>query len=253
MLIVVAIAAAGAVAAQPISNPANWIRPSDYPVSAEMWAADGVVEVNLSVNALGQVSGCRVIASSGNADLDTASCTILKERARFRPARSQSGKPTTGEFSQRIQWNYPVDEYAASNVRTAYLIAAGGKLTRCSRLAYGPEADGWGCDSELAEKIAPWALGKPLSAYKRVAIDLRIRTNADAGKDYASFGTEHKTAISVRLTIAPDGSVSNCEGAPIIIGVQSFDLCKRRNRFSPDAGKQHRTMAVSMEVHAEPK
>jgi protein TonB len=42
------------------------------------------------------VSGCEITASSGNAELDAATCKYATSRARFAPAKDGEGQPTSG-------------------------------------------------------------------------------------------------------------------------------------------------------------
>ena len=48
-------------------------------------------------------------SSSGNADLDTATCTYATRRARFTPATDENGQPTSGTFAGRVKWVIPQD------------------------------------------------------------------------------------------------------------------------------------------------
>ena len=82
----------------------------DYPPSAQRSGDQGTTAVRLTIGTDGRVSDCSVTASSGSSSLDTATCSIIRRRARFTPAKDQNGGPTTGSFSQRIKWVLPDDE-----------------------------------------------------------------------------------------------------------------------------------------------
>ena len=43
----------------------------------------------------GRVVGCNIIRSSGNSALDSATCNIIRRRAKYVPARDNEGNPTT--------------------------------------------------------------------------------------------------------------------------------------------------------------
>jgi len=79
-------------------------RPDDYPSQAMNNEDEGTVTVSISVGANGRVSGCSTSSSSGSGALDRATCSIIRSRARFEPARDNQGNPTTGTVSQRITW-----------------------------------------------------------------------------------------------------------------------------------------------------
>jgi len=65
----------------------------DYPAEAQQNGEEGTVQVALTVDVNGKVSGCTVIRSSSYASLDRATCNILQRRARFVPARDAAGRP----------------------------------------------------------------------------------------------------------------------------------------------------------------
>ena len=64
----------------------------DYPLSAQMRGIEGSVRAELEVDTRGRVRRCSIITSSNSSAIDDATCRILKERARFTPARDVNGK-----------------------------------------------------------------------------------------------------------------------------------------------------------------
>lgn len=69
------------------------IKPSDYPDAAYEAHAGGTVFVRLVIGTDGRASRCDIDESSGRADLDSATCRIILERYRYRPARDAAGNP----------------------------------------------------------------------------------------------------------------------------------------------------------------
>jgi len=67
----------------------------DYPASAQAAGAEGTARATLTISATGQVVGCNITQSTGNSALDSATCNILRRRAKFTPARDSNGNPTT--------------------------------------------------------------------------------------------------------------------------------------------------------------
>jgi protein TonB len=53
------------------------------------------------------VSECSVTRSSGSTALASATCRLMKSRARFTPARGSDGKPTTYSVASAIRWVLP--------------------------------------------------------------------------------------------------------------------------------------------------
>lgn len=79
-----------------VRTRAEWIsgsiEQSDYPRAAAEVRAGGTVHLRFVVQPNGRVNGCRVTRSSGRQDLDTATCRLLEQRLRYRPARDLWGR-----------------------------------------------------------------------------------------------------------------------------------------------------------------
>ena len=67
----------------------------DYPASAQSAGAEGTAQATLTIGPDGRVVGCNLSRSTGNGSLDSATCNILRRRAKFTPARDSNGQPTT--------------------------------------------------------------------------------------------------------------------------------------------------------------
>lgn len=91
------------------ANLGSYFSQDDYPASALREAAQGTSRVSLTIGTNGRVVGCSIAASSGNASLDSATCRILQSRARYTPARDQSGNPATGVDRGSVTWVFPAN------------------------------------------------------------------------------------------------------------------------------------------------
>jgi len=72
----------------------------------------GKAEVGLKIDTLGAVADCRVTKSSGNETVDNATCSLLTQRARFKPATDRNGKPVENTLSKTIEWRVQDDGLA---------------------------------------------------------------------------------------------------------------------------------------------
>lgn len=79
-------------------------RSGDYPSQAIYDYRSGTVRVALLIDEKGKVADCAILETSGTPVLDAQSCAIIKERARFKPAVGQDGKPMKDGYIQRITW-----------------------------------------------------------------------------------------------------------------------------------------------------
>ena len=89
------------------ANLADFISDADYPAGAARRGEQGTVGFEVDVDSAGHVGACRVTASSGSAELDEATCRIMRDRARFTPALDRRGRPIPDHAKQRIHWVLP--------------------------------------------------------------------------------------------------------------------------------------------------
>ena len=93
--------------ARPRAALASYVSDADYPPSALHGRQEGTVAFVLGVGADGRVTSCTVSASSGSTALDNATCSIMRRRARFTPARDANGNVVADTFSSRFAWTLP--------------------------------------------------------------------------------------------------------------------------------------------------
>ncbi len=94
-------------AAAPRGNPASWITSDDYPSRALRDEAQGRVTAAWDINAQGRAENCRIVSSSGNADLDEQTCVLVLRRARYQPALDAGGSPMRSTARQSWKWEIP--------------------------------------------------------------------------------------------------------------------------------------------------
>ena len=80
---------------------------SDYPRSALRAGVQGSVKVRYTVGIDGRAGGCTVIGSSGDAALDSTTCSLIEKRFRYRPARDRSGRPVPEVVRRTYDWIIP--------------------------------------------------------------------------------------------------------------------------------------------------
>ena len=89
------------------ANLASYVSDEDYPNAAVRNEEQGTTRFRLGVGPDGRVSECTVTASSGSTALDGATCRLMKQRARFTPARDSDGRATTDTVASAIRWVLP--------------------------------------------------------------------------------------------------------------------------------------------------
>lgn len=80
------------------------IKDSDYPRGASRAKIGGTVTVTFTVGTDGRTSDCRVVTSSGNAELDVTTCRLIEKRFRYEPARNARGEPVASVEGWRQTW-----------------------------------------------------------------------------------------------------------------------------------------------------
>lgn len=116
----------------PLNNPAMWAMPMDYPADALRAGAEGLTRFALDVGPDGAVTGCRIIASSGFASLDAATCQVTVARARFSPGKDSAGNAVRGEYSNAISWQIPQFRVPGEGqFRAVFVVEADGSITDC--------------------------------------------------------------------------------------------------------------------------
>lgn len=139
----------------------------DYPDAAIRNGEQGDVQVRLSINAQGIVDDCTIIESSNSAALDTATCSILARRARFRPARDAAGNAVGDTYTQRVRWRLPEDDDQAGRladvlIRARLDLDRKGRVVACQYLVGG-------------EELNPLTQGPPCARYQPI-VDRIIRS-----------------------------------------------------------------------------
>jgi protein TonB len=94
----------------PTEWPLRRISPQEYPEDAMEAGAQGFVAYRLEIGPDGRVSHCSILQSSGSAALDSGTCRIASDRARFTPARDGEGRPVADTRDGWVTWRLQDEE-----------------------------------------------------------------------------------------------------------------------------------------------
>lgn len=89
------------------ANLASYVSDEDYPSSAVRNEEQGTTRFRLGVGPDGRVKDCSVTSSSGSSALDATTCRLMKQRAKFTPARNSDGEATSDTVTSAIRWVLP--------------------------------------------------------------------------------------------------------------------------------------------------
>jgi protein TonB len=87
---------------KPLQPIQGLVSPDDYPAGA---TGRGTVAINLLITKQGIAGVCEITQSGGSPQLDSATCQLLKRRARFTPAVDRNGKPSLGLLAVQVDWD----------------------------------------------------------------------------------------------------------------------------------------------------
>jgi len=75
-----------------------------YPTISQRLGEQGTTQMQVAISTEGNVTGCKVIKSSGSERLDTAACTYVQGHWRWNPPTSE-GKPVAVDTDVSVVWN----------------------------------------------------------------------------------------------------------------------------------------------------
>ncbi|MBX9732328.1 MAG: energy transducer TonB [Sphingomonas sp.] len=88
----------------PLRRTGGRITGRDYPEGPYRAGIGGTLYVHYVVGVKGRVTACRVVRSSGNAELDDTTCRLITERFRYKPRRDAEGKPIPTVIVEDHTW-----------------------------------------------------------------------------------------------------------------------------------------------------
>lgn len=99
----------GPAAPTPRDRPAllGWLKQSDYPADSLDAREQGELTASFDVTEAGRVENCRIVRSSGYLRLDDATCPLIEERVRYRPAADAKGVPIRSSDVRAWRWVLP--------------------------------------------------------------------------------------------------------------------------------------------------
>jgi TonB family protein len=259
LLVLAAASAAAPRAPQPERPLPELFASADYPAAALARAAEGRAEFRLAVDPRGRIGACVIVASSGHEDLDAATCRILTERARFRPAFDRRGRPVAGSHVGRVVWRMARIPFA-ERVRAVEVDWAGDEA-RCRRREDAQPIEiivGAPC-LRLAGPVA--ALARRAGPGWRGSMREILRPD-DAAPAGAGRGEHRLFETEATLRIAADGRVLACEIVrterigPLGSRLPDVDNCRAPLtsgvRFVPNADRAERRARILFTVDLQP-
>lgn len=91
------------------ANLASYVSDEDYPSNAVRNEEQGTTRFRLAVGPDGKVKECTVTSSSGSSALDSTTCKLMRQRAKFEPAKNNRGELTSDTVASAIRWVLPTD------------------------------------------------------------------------------------------------------------------------------------------------
>jgi TonB family protein len=83
--------------------------PAYYPEGARRRGEEGVTRLQLDVSPTGVPEMCRIVQSSGSAELDASACELIQAKMRYAPGVDVRGRPAPSVHSQSVRWQLKSD------------------------------------------------------------------------------------------------------------------------------------------------
>lgn len=221
----------------PRANLATYFSADDFPEPARLRQAEGTVRFRLAISAEGRVTDCAVTESSGDSSLDEATCTILRERARYEPARDAAQRAVAGTDEGRVTWQFPSGYEPASLAPTRL-------VTRMRRVGPGDLR----CTIALNGELLPGETRGACGDLTELGAEEWMRRadgpteitfvsavgGADAGieapgADEAGYGQLAVETVT-SLSVAQDGRITDCRllrnVQPATLGMDAAEPCE---------------------------
>jgi TonB family protein len=153
-------------------NSDQWVLSTDYPAEAIAAGEEGTVGVRLDVDAAGRVASCTITQSAKSAALDAASCRLLVQRARFKPARDKGGKEIASTYEASFQWIIPKEVENLGRLIATVDLSEEGRPTKCTSEIFGHLRDVAKLDfcSDISEENESDFMTKHAAAYRSIRI-----------------------------------------------------------------------------------
>lgn len=224
----------------PLNDPAVWITDADYPVPAMERDKDGLVDVELSVGPDGRVSGCTVIETVGDANLDATTCRLLSERARFAPLQ-KSDITSARTYRQRVVWKIP-DVNPIGTITTGVVakisILPGGRLDTCVEERFGDQGLDMGdwCEisrqPKMLEYFAKDSLANLKTVYFRIVVTPQGTNELQIERPRASGSRQ--LIMKLSFEVSKTGFIKNCRTDQIDAIFAALNPCSGVSTSSPD-------------------
>jgi TonB family protein len=227
------------------ANLGSLISNDDYPAEALRHEEQGVVGFRLTVGTNGMVTACQITSTSGSSALDSTTCRILTERARFSPARDARGRPTIDYVSARIVWRIEQSSdlmpFEPTLIVATTRVSPAGEST-CSIAVNGQAKNAVSCPSPQAAMVAA------ARSSGRALEETFVMTFTPGGEAEPADPGDHGTRTyegEILLGVAADGSILEC-GA--VTAGERPDACRQYPRgkqiFQAAEGAAARAMRV---------
>lgn len=223
-------------------DPANWVLNDDYPPAALRAAQQGMVRFELKVSDAGIATDCNITRSSGSPALDTTTCALMRERARFEPAHDADGRAVASVYKGLVRWELPepnsnFQPLISWRVIVVLDVAANGKVAACrpsllrSDPGY-PSDDAHFCSNYSERDFSGIAMGKPVQI---VFHDEQEVSGQELQRDQGRSGFETLYRKIVRFKVDGYGHAADCETVEQVGDGQGPEPCASSTPWSkPD-------------------
>lgn len=252
-------------AGTPATSIPTWgVSEDDYPRGALIAKMEGTVRFVVSINETGAPVDCTILKSSGHELLDSATCKVVINRGKFRPARDAVGAPVPGTWRHLANWVLPTGGSAASQqvgyfgYSVTVTFDGSGDVAKCkvaplSALAKLTAINADKCRSMGTASMFTDLLGRPTAGLATATFRFwqrDLRYHQEPRMNYPI----RRILANVQYDSTDDGAITWCEvrvppPAPVL-GLDAEKLCGPRGFGVTRAGGGGHVKELSIDVVA---
>jgi TonB family protein len=199
------------------ANLGSYFSTDDYPAAALRRRGEGTVKFQLEIDPGGRVSNCTVTDSSGDTDLDEATCAILRERVRYAPAQDLEGRATVGTDQGSVTWRLPADDGSHNPPFSPLQLVSTMHRTAAGAVTCNFAVDGRPTQLDARSQCATFQGSGAEAALQGIGAEaelIQIFTILPAGGTPSGGATPQGEIIydtRVEIEVAADGRVTDCQ------------------------------------------
>ena len=218
---------------------------ADYPPGALRQGVEGSTQIEVDIGTSGRPTRCIVTYTSGNSELDSRTCAVTMERARFRAALDHAGRPVPDTASFKIIWRIrDLPHSMFRRERVVSILTPGAEGPTCTIQVNTEPMVQIGA-RECLDRFGPDIAAEVPPGWQGIIVETFVPQGNEPSADQAVLDGALQGRAVFELTFKNDGSLDSCrvlESQPHARYARSCEFLEEF-RVEPVPGSQARRVA----------